>query len=98
MTQAERRALWTQRIAEQQASGASAAAWCAQWDVPLAAFYTWRRRLTAPPAATPAWTPLLPAEDTAGLTLRVGAVTIDVPAGFDPQVLAAVLAVVAPRC
>jgi len=97
MTREERRALWAQRVAEQQVSGASAAAWCAQWDVPLPAFYLWRRRVLGAAAATvPQWA-AVGSPATSGLTLRVGALTIEVVAGFDPQLLADVLAVVAGR-
>jgi len=97
MTREERWALWAQRVTEQQASGASAAAWCAQWDVPLAAFYTWRRRVAAGhEAAVPQWA-AVDAPATSGLTLRVGALAIDVVPGFDPQLLADVLAVVQGR-
>jgi hypothetical protein len=40
-----------------------------------------------------------PAFSSAGLTLRIGAVAIDVAAGFDPVLLAAVLTVLEPsRC
>jgi len=97
MTREERWTLWAQRVAEQQASGASAAAWCAQWEVPVAAFYTWRRRvLGEATAVAPPWA-AVDAPATPGLTLRVGALTIEVVPGFDPQLLAAVLAVVTER-
>lgn len=95
MTQAEAVALWTDRVAAQRASGVSAAAWCAQHDVALHSFYAWRKRLTAGPAAAPAWVALGPAPAPAGLTVRVGAVTIEVPDGFEPRMLAAVLRVAA---
>jgi hypothetical protein len=99
MTQAEAVALWTDRVAAQAASGLSVATWCAQHDVALHSFYAWRKRLTAAPAPAPAWVALEPASAPspapAILTVWVGAVAIEVPDGFDPRMLAAVLRVVA---
>lgn len=96
MTREDTHALWKARVAAQQASGLSAIAWCFQQDVPLQPFYSWRRRLSTPATApaTPAWLTVAP-EHAAALTLHVGPVTLDVCPGFDPQVLAAVLAVLA---
>ncbi|HEY3379212.1 MAG TPA: hypothetical protein VGL77_17160 [Armatimonadota bacterium] len=45
MTREKRWALWTQHVSNQQVSGASAAAWYAQFAVPLPAFYVWRQRV-----------------------------------------------------
>lgn len=92
MTHDERRALWQQRLAEQQASGLSIVAWCWQQDIPEHQFYYWRKRLTALPNPMPQWLALEAPDDTsAGLTLQVGPATITVTAGFDPQVLTAVV-------
>lgn len=101
MTQSERRAFWAERVAAQGASGASAAAWCAQWDVPLAAFYQWRKRLAKPePVGEARWARVdegAPAPES-GLTLRVGAAAITVTAGFDPALLAEVVRALEARC
>jgi hypothetical protein len=103
MTHDERRALWQQRLDEQQASGLSIVAWCFQQDIAEQRFYAWRRRLTAqaapPPPATPQWLALDPAvEAGSGLTLHVGAVAITVTTGFDPQLLADVVRVLTVPC
>lgn len=93
----DRRATWQRLLAEQQASGLSIAAWCFQQDVSEQSFYYWRRRLVAPVVSTPPqWVAVAP-EPGPALTLHVGGIAIEVAAGFDPQVLAAVLAVVAGR-
>lgn len=107
MTREETRAVWAGRVEAQQASGVSAAAWCAAQDIPLQAFYHWRRRLAegTPPSSAPHWVAVAPAgsvervapAEQAALTLRVGGVTIAVAAGFDPRVLAAVLTVLEGR-
>jgi hypothetical protein len=92
MTQHERRTLWADRVAAQQASGASAVAWCFQQGISEQSFYAWRKRLTAAPASSgPQWAAVTP-EVGAGVTLRVGRVAIEVTPGFDPHVLTAVLA------
>lgn len=103
MTSDARRAHWQRLLAEQQASGLSIVAWCFQQDISEQQFYYWRKRLAAPastPAgATPHWLALDPASPTAaGLTLQVGPVAITVTAGFDPQVLAAVVRVLTAPC
>ena len=99
-TSLDRRAVWQQRLTDQQDSGLSITAWCWQQNVSEQSFYYWRRRLVAAPAAptpdAPQWVAVLP-EAGAGLTLRVGAVAVEVGAGFDPRVLAAVLAVLEGR-
>jgi hypothetical protein len=96
----QRRAHWQRLVAEQQASGQSIVAWCFQENICEQTFYYWRKRLAAlvptPAAATSQWLAL----DTAsaagsGLTLTVGPVAITVTAGFDPQLLADVVRVLA---
>lgn len=97
---AQRRATWQQLLADQQASGLSVTAWCFSQDISLPTFYYWRKRLMAstPPASAPQWVVMAPTvESGASLTLRVGAVTIEVPTGFDPRLLADVLAVLEGR-
>ena len=96
MTQDERRAVWQQHLDAQQASGLSITAWCWQQDIAEASFYYWRKRLTAQAMPAPAgptqWLALAPPMIVeSGVTLHVGSVAITVTAGFDPQVLAAVV-------
>jgi hypothetical protein len=99
----ERRATWQRLLAEQQASGHSVTSWCFAQDISLQTFYYWRKRLAAdtPSASTPQWLAVAPAvgpvSTAASLTLRVGPVAIEVPAGFDPHLLADVLTVLEQR-
>lgn len=99
MTREERVALWADRVAAQGASGVSAAAWCASADVPLPAFYAWRKRLASPESAEAGtrWAALAP-EAESGLTLRVGAAAITVTAGFDARLLAEVVRALEATC
>ncbi len=97
----QRRASWQQLLADQQASGLSVTAWCFAQDISLQTFYYWRRRLNmSTPAVPPSpqWLAIAPAEGSGTLlTLHVGRVAIDVPAGFDPRLLAEVLTVLEGR-
>jgi hypothetical protein len=99
----DRRATWQRLLAEQRASGLSIVSWCWQQGIQENTFYYWRKRLAEPvtPEASPSWMPvtLLPTAGTGGgLTVRVGAAAIEVAAGFDPELLAAVVTVLAARC
>lgn len=46
----ERRELWRQRVAQQEASGESIRAYCQQRGLSEHAFYNWRQRLSQEPA------------------------------------------------
>ena len=98
----ERRILWQQRLAEQQASDESVTSWCFRHDISLQTFYYWRRQLQQGTASTPetptGWLAMVPRTlPAACLTLRVGQVALDVSTGFDPHLLAAVLTVLEGR-
>ena len=91
----ERKAKWAGLIAAQHASGMSIVAWCYQHGVNEGTFYYWRKRLAEMSAGAPQWVAVSAIESADSLTLRVGRVAIEVNSGFDPRLLAAVLAVVA---
>ncbi|HEY3377273.1 MAG TPA: IS66 family insertion sequence element accessory protein TnpB, partial [Armatimonadota bacterium] len=96
MTHDERRALWQQRLVDQQASGLSIVAWCWQQNITAQQFYAWRKRLATPvpSAAAPQWLAVAqPVAPGASLMLQVGAATITVTAGFDPHLLTEVVRV-----
>jgi hypothetical protein len=50
---ASARQAWVDRLARFHSSGLRPAEFCAQEGVSLPSFYSWKRRLTAPAAATP---------------------------------------------
>jgi hypothetical protein len=52
-SRAATRAVWVERLARFPASGQSPAAFCAAEGVSLPSFYSWKRRLTAPPGGDP---------------------------------------------
>lgn len=91
----ERRAKWAGVVAAQQASGLSILEWCSQHGVSEGTFYYWRKRLAEVPSGAPQWVEVADVESADSLTLRVGRVAIEVTSGFNPRLLAAVLAVVA---
>jgi hypothetical protein len=90
MTGEERRAWWLERIAAQAGSGLSGRAWCEREDVSYGSFIQWRRRLGEESAGEKplSWVRVLPGEvHASSLLVRIGAVGIEVGAGFDPVLL-----------
>jgi hypothetical protein len=91
---------WEQTVAEQAASGRSAAAFCRERSVAVARFYQWRRRLRGGSAGTPAagagsaagFVEMLagsgPGARSSGVALRLGqGLTVAVEPGFDGETL-----------
>jgi hypothetical protein len=100
--------MWTRRVAEQRASGLSAAAWCREQGINQPSLHYWLKQLSASdaPVSSPQWlavamdSPEDCASDTASwggprscLTLRIGRISIDVASDFDPRLLCNVLGV-----
>jgi hypothetical protein len=97
--------LWRRRLAEQADSGLSVAQWCRNQGMRTDRFYFWRRRLNADLAQHETKTqpatflpvhihePAPAAPAAAGVSLRLGAATIEVQPGFDPATLRALLQV-----
>jgi hypothetical protein len=91
---------WRQRLDECAKSGQSVVDWCYFNQVSVHQYYYWKRRLgSSPPQATapPQWLPV-EVVDTApisaaptGVSVRLGAATIEVSASFDPATLRAVV-------
>jgi len=107
MTKTEERAVWQARVAAYRGSGQTVAAWCRTQGIKPHQMYYWIKRLnaSAPPSASkPAqWLPLVVEDQEAsntdkGLLVRVGPAVIEVPAGFDPELLTAVVRVLKTSC
>ena len=101
-----RREFWERVVHNQQQSGLNGRAWCQTNGVALASFYIWRKKL-APAASAGSdiqWLPLEPGKSTScaagpsGLTLRVGAVSVEIATGFDTSTLSDVLTILESRC
>lgn len=94
---------WREMIAGQAASGLSVRAWCLRHEVSEASFYAWRRELARRDAATdvvPRFAEVVvrdQREEAASeanerpLQIYLDDVRIEVPTGFDPATLHAVL-------
>jgi hypothetical protein len=91
---------WRKRLEGFEPSGMSARDWCEQAGITLDRFYFWRRRLRtagqqpAPPSN--GWATLKLANPNPAIAVRVGAATIDVPVGFDPVHLRAIVQALEP--
>jgi len=93
------RASWEKRISEQESSGLSRMAWCAQEGISYHKYRYWRERLVGkqPVKATteqaiPTWLKLSPASKlpvpaSDGLVVRIGEATLELQRGFDPELL-----------
>lgn len=107
MAKTEERAVWQARVAAYRGSGQTVAAWCRSQGINAHQMYYWIQRLnaSAPPSASkPArWLPLVVEDQETssagkGLLVRVGPAVIEVPAGFDPELLTAVVRVLKTSC
>jgi hypothetical protein len=97
----ERAALWSGLISEQRSSGISQEAWCRERSLSFNTFCNWRTRLNKQKADTGGWASVsldLAATPRNSITVRVGAATIDLTSGFDPQLLRDVVSALEPRC
>lgn len=99
--------LWISRIADYRASGESVVAWCKRQQVSPKQFYYWMRKLKKadrqmPSAGGPKWVALSLGESTPAevpaISVRIGTVTVEVRAGFEPSVFAAVVRTLKTLC
>ena len=106
--------MWKKRVEDYQASGFSAARWCRENRIPESTFWTWKQRVmgakaaatsetksSTPKEATPRWVAISeeePALETAVLTIRLGAIGIEVKPGYDEKLLQHVIQTLMPLC
>ena len=102
MTGLERSSLWRERLADLSASGLTQKQWCEQKGVPVHQLAYWKQRLSSAEPARASrggvdWCPvqMIASDVTNSLEVRVGVAHIQVRAGFDPQLLAGVVRVLA---
>jgi hypothetical protein len=98
MTKEERaakRVLWERRIADFKASGLSGAKWCVAHNLKTHQLWYWLKKLQPElPAEKPVqWLPVEIRDPGPALTVKIGPAAIEVPGGFDPQLLISVVRV-----
>ena len=99
MTRNERQAMWQERIDAFKASEeSSVTAWCAANDIPVQSMYAWLKKdrlKQLSPGTSTQWVMLesLETNPATHLTLKLGAVSIEVKQGFNPILLSEVLQV-----
>lgn len=111
MSNARSLELWRNRLSGGIPDGLTARDWCRRNGVSVNQYYYWRKRLDAETAhadhGTGGWLTIEGASPASqvcgargsGVSLRIGAATIEVVRDFDPSVLASVLRVLeAGRC
>ncbi|CAB3390457.1 IS66 family insertion sequence element accessory protein TnpA [Kyrpidia spormannii] len=109
MTRTELRKTWAERVAHFEASGQSAAAWCAAHHVQPHQLYYWRRKLRSieqpqTPSASllPQWLPLEIDETStdaeASVVIRVHQLVLEARPGCSPQWLADLVRALMSRC
>jgi len=98
---------WSARIKDYRASGERIAVWCERNQVSAKQFYYWMRKLKTADQQTPAtggqrWVALAVAEsaatEAAPILVKIGTATIEVRAGFEPSVFAAVVRTLKTLC
>jgi hypothetical protein len=95
----DRSVYWSEVLAKQKVSGQSAVVWCRNVGISYNSFAGWRTRLNREAKESGGWVSVkdvLPAAKP--LTLRIGAVEVDLSSGFDPHLLWEVVAALSPKC
>ena len=92
MTKAEKRQEWEHLINDYRASGQTAKEWCTANDLPLHRLWYWLRRQKTGkvlPMKQARWLPveMEPVNHDGTLLVRIGAASIEVRPGFDPDTL-----------
>jgi len=101
----EMTAYWKQQVQTFQESGLSRIAYCEQNQIKTLQFDYWRHKFSEPKEtrSRSGWIPVRIREDAGqerswGICLKVGRVAIEITRGFDRELLAEVLSVIAPAC
>ncbi|MEK4877003.1 MULTISPECIES: IS66 family insertion sequence element accessory protein TnpA [Paenibacillus] len=92
MTNAEQRQYeWTERIRDYRASGLTMSAWCEAQGLTIHQLKYWLRKIDSsqPHSFAPSFIPVTvsPLSSPSSLTLRIGRTSLEVQAGFSPELL-----------
>jgi transposase-like protein len=99
--------LWVSRVNDYRASGEPVAVWCERHQVTPKQLWYWQRKFKKaeqqqPPAAEPKWIALSVETTVSGeappIMVKVGTVAVEVRAGFDSSVFAAVVRTLKTLC
>ncbi len=95
VTKKELHSLWEERIRSYRASGQSLSEWCTENQVKPPRLRHWLRKFEYSEDAHPtSWLTLSTEEGKQrSITVRVGRAEIDVPPGFDRQLLAEIIGI-----
>lgn len=97
---ADRVRFWTELLSEQKVSGLSVPDFCRDRGVSIHSYRGWRARLNKESSSSGDWVTLKTQQSSksSAITLHIGAVSLDVVPGFDPQLLRDVVDVLQPTC
>jgi transposase-like protein len=99
MPDGELKQQWEARIAAFRDSGLSGARWCKEQGIKPHQFYYWKAKLSATQPEKPAgWLKVEVSEPLVSIAVRIGAATIKVEPGFDPELLAEVVSALTGTC
>ena len=106
LSKQDRAAQWRKWFEEQRSSGLTVTDWCRDRGIEKNTFYGWRKRLAEAPVcdvnSSAQFISLsvdsIPPASAAGLTVRVGRVSVEIASGFDRRLLADVLSVLTSQC
>jgi|GEM_PF-5121360 hypothetical protein len=98
-------AVWSGLLSEQNKSGQSAAAFCRDRNLSIKSFAYYRKRLSDKSPAPQQWAALMPEKHSTvpleahrSLTVQIGIARVEITAGFDQDLLRAIVAALEPPC
>lgn len=100
--------LWKKRVQDYQSSGLSGSEWCKRHGIPVNRLWYWKKKLVKGDVpkeeeTRQTWVPVTvdasnPGEIDTGMTIRVGAVEIEVKPGFNAVLLQEVVRTLRALC
>jgi hypothetical protein len=90
MTERQKQELWVKRIEDFRSSGQSQVAWCQEQDIPVHQLRYWlqKQRKNVSESVGSRWISMqATVASGSGVSLRLGAITLDIEPDFNQQVL-----------